>query len=171
MCDRSTTLTDPTADFVLSGAFVGYVLGSVHSFVALLCVDLLTATEDLIDFSINVLDTIRLQSHFNDRNRRVNLGSQLHEASEGQKNDSGFVDVSHRSCTVSTTLKYDLSLYLDRILQACKRTKVAARQCVVSDMKRAFFSRQICCYFVSPAHARRIQRCYWSLRRMCAWKD
>ena len=63
------------------------------------------------------MDTIRLQSHFNDRNRRVNLAAQLQEVADG------LVDTPNRSCTVTTTLKYDLSLYVDRILQACKRTK------------------------------------------------
>ena len=89
-----------------------------------LSIDLLSATEDLIDFSINVFDTIRLQSHFNDRNRRTSLGMQLKDVMDTQKNDFGFVDVPTKPCTVTTTLKYDLSLYLDRILQACKRTKV-----------------------------------------------
>ncbi|CAF0922598.1 unnamed protein product [Rotaria sp. Silwood1] len=103
MCDRTTSLTDPTADFVLS--------------------DLLTVTEDLIDFSINVLDTIRIQSHFNDRNRRISLAMQLQDASNAQKTDFKTVENSSKPCTVPTTLKYDLSLYLDRILQACKRTK------------------------------------------------
>ena len=104
MCDRNRSLTDPTADFVLS--------------------DLLSATEDLIDFSINVFDTIRLQSHFNDRNRRTSLGMQLKDVMDTQKIEFGFVDVPTKPCTVTTTLKYDLSLYLDRIVQACKRTKV-----------------------------------------------
>ncbi|CAF1199873.1 unnamed protein product [Rotaria sordida] len=103
MCDRTTSLTDPTADFVLS--------------------DLLTVTEDLIDFSINVLDTIRIQSHFNDRNRRISLAMQLKDASNAQKSDFKSVESSSNLCIVPTTLKYDLSLYLDRILQACKRTK------------------------------------------------
>lgn len=85
----------------------------------ILHIDLLTVTEDLIDFSINVFDTIRLQSHFNDRNRRISLGTQLNDASNAQTNDK-----STKPCTVPTTLKYDLALYLDRILQACKRTKV-----------------------------------------------
>ncbi|CAF1324716.1 unnamed protein product [Adineta steineri] len=103
MCNRNTSLTDPTADFVLS--------------------DLLTATEDLIDFTINVFDTIRLQSHFNDRNRRVNLASQLKDAFDAQKTEFGTIEIPIKPCTVTTTLKYDLSLYLDRILQSCKRTK------------------------------------------------
>ncbi|CAF4262975.1 unnamed protein product, partial [Adineta steineri] len=84
---------------------------------------LLTATEDLIDFTINVFDTIRLQSHFNDRNRRVNLASQLKDALDAQKTEFGTIEIPIKPCTVTTTLKYDLSLYLDRILQSCKRTK------------------------------------------------
>ncbi|CAF0770941.1 unnamed protein product [Adineta ricciae] len=103
MCDRRKTLTDPTADFVLS--------------------DLLSATEDLIDFSINVFDSIRLQSHFNDRNRRVNLAMQLKEASDAQQTEFSTLTTSTKPCMVTTTLKYDLNLYLDRILQSCKRTK------------------------------------------------
>ncbi len=90
--------------------------------------DLLTATEDLIDFSINVLDTIRLQSHFNDRNRRTNLAMQLKDASDAQKNEFGIVEIPIKPCTVTTTLKYDLALYLDRILQSCKRTKVNSKK-------------------------------------------
>ncbi|CAM4853600.1 unnamed protein product [Rotaria socialis] len=100
MCDRTTSLSDPTADFVLS--------------------DLLSVTEDLIDFSINVLDTIRLQSHFNDRNRRISLAMQLQDALNAQ---NSAIANSTKPCVVPTTLKYDLALYLDRILQACRRTK------------------------------------------------
>ena len=111
MCDRRTNLSDPTADFVLSGAVRSERTLTILS----LFVDLLGATEDLVDFSTNVLDTIRLQSHFNDRNRRVNLGTQLKDAA---------VETSDKRCAVVATLKYDLSLYLNRILQACKRTKV-----------------------------------------------
>lgn len=94
----------------------------LHSFFFL--VDLLSATEDLIDFSINVFDTIRLQSHFNDRNRRTSLGMQLKDVMDTQKLEFGFVDIPTKPCTVTTSLKYDLSLYLNRIIQACKRTKV-----------------------------------------------
>ncbi|CAF1119079.1 unnamed protein product [Rotaria magnacalcarata] len=100
MCDRTTSLSDPTADFVLS--------------------DLLSVTEDLIDFSINVLDTIRLQSHFNDRNRRISLAMQLQDVLKAQ---NAAIANSTKPCVVPTTLKYDLALYLDRILQACRRTK------------------------------------------------
>jgi hypothetical protein len=78
----------------------------------------------LIDFAINVFDAIRLQTHFNDRNRRISLGMQLKDVNDAQKPEFGFVDIPTKSCTVTTTLKYDLTLYLDRILQACKRTKV-----------------------------------------------
>ena len=114
MCDRSSSLTDPTADFVLSGFLP---VDPIGNYLSLSLPDLLTATEDLLDFSINVLDTIRLQSHFNDRNRRVNLAAQLQEVADG------LVDTPNRTCTVTTTLKYDLSLYVDRVLHACKRTK------------------------------------------------
>lgn len=51
---------------------------------------------------------------------------QLKDVMDTQKNDFGFVDVPTKPCTVTTTLKYDLNLYLDRILQACKRTKVTS---------------------------------------------
>lgn len=87
--------------------------------------DLLSATEDLIDFAINVLDTIRLQTHFNERNRRSHLGSQLQQVVESGPANTQSIHVPKRSCTVAMTLKYDLSLYLNRILQACKRTKVS----------------------------------------------
>jgi hypothetical protein len=49
---------------------------------------------------------------------------QLKDVNDAQKPEFGFVDIPTKSCTVTTTLKYDLTLYLDRILQACKRTKV-----------------------------------------------
>jgi len=91
-------------------------------------IDLLTATEDLIDFAINLFDTIRLQTHFNDRNRRISLATQLQDVNDAQKIEFGFVDIPIKPCTVTTTLKYDLTLYLDRILQACKRTKVKYRE-------------------------------------------
>ena len=114
MCDRTTSLTDPTADFVLSGFLTSPVRVETSD---LFVLDLLTATEDLLDFSVNVLDTVRIQTHFNDRNRRVNVAAQLQEVADGS------VDTPNRTCTVTTTLKYDLSLYVDRVLQACKRTK------------------------------------------------
>ena len=66
--------------------------------------------------------------HFNDRNRRICLGMQLRDASNEQKTEFGFVKSRAKACTVTTTLKYDLALYLDRILQACKRTKVNQRR-------------------------------------------
>jgi hypothetical protein len=94
--------------------------------------DLLTATEDLIDFSINLFDTIRLQAHFNDRNRRTSLGMQLKDATNAQRLEFGFADIPMKPCTVTTTLKYDLSLYLDRILQACKRTKVKSMNFILN---------------------------------------
>ncbi|CAF0739020.1 unnamed protein product [Didymodactylos carnosus] len=102
MCS-SYPATDPTADYILS--------------------DLLTVTEDLVEFSINVLDIVRLQIHFNDRNRRVNLGLQLKEHEQTDRLKYGFVHTQKQSCSVSTTLKYDLALHLRRILQTCKRTK------------------------------------------------
>jgi len=98
--------------------FLSLISFRINSFV-----DLLAATEDLLDFSINVFDTIRLQTHFNDRNRRISLSSQLKDIFDAQKPDYGFVDLPNKPCQVTSTLKYDLSLYLDRILQACKRTK------------------------------------------------
>jgi hypothetical protein len=49
---------------------------------------------------------------------------QLKDASDAQKSEFGIVEIITKPCTVTTTLKYDLTLYLDRILQACKRTKV-----------------------------------------------
>jgi hypothetical protein len=52
---------------------------------------------------------------------------QLKEVTDAQKPEFGFVDISKKPCTVTTTLKYDLSLYLNRILQACKRTKVISK--------------------------------------------
>jgi hypothetical protein len=82
----------------------------------------------LIDFAINLFDTIRLQTHFNDRNRRISLATQLQDVNDAQKIEFGFVDIPIKPCTVTTTLKYDLTLYLDRILQACKRTKVKYRR-------------------------------------------
>jgi hypothetical protein len=103
------------------------------------CIDLLTATEDLIDFSINLFDTIRLQSHFNDRNRRTSLGMQLKDATDAQKLEFGFVDIPIKPCTVTTTLKYDLSLYLDRILKACKRTKVKLANFILTQKKMKFY--------------------------------
>lgn len=62
---------------------------------------------------------------------------QLKEVTDGQKAEFGFVDVPTKPCTVTTTLKYDLSLYLDRILQACKRTKVKSTN-FISTEKMSF---------------------------------
>jgi hypothetical protein len=52
---------------------------------------------------------------------------QLKDATDAQKTEFGFVDIPIKPCTVTTTLKSDLTLYLDRILQACKRTKVISK--------------------------------------------
>jgi len=53
---------------------------------------------------------------------------QLKDASDAQKTEFGIVEIPIKPCTVTTTLKYDLALYLDRILQSCKRTKVNSRK-------------------------------------------
>ena len=53
---------------------------------------------------------------------------QLKDVMDTQKSEFGFVDVPTKPCTVTTTLKYDLSVYLDRIFQACKRTKVKSME-------------------------------------------
>lgn len=138
---------DPTADFILSGEekkkpFV-FVFNGKQSMSSLFaCVDLLMATEYLIDFSINALDAIRLQNHYNERNRRI----QLNESAENEKN----------LCSIVTSLKYDLSLNLHRILRACKRTKVVHRRLLCLKMP-SFFS------FRCP---RQIFSCYEQLERI-----